>query len=137
MFIVGLITGMIAGGMVSSVLICAVIAGSRAERSMEYEDMETGYRREYSGEAGEGENRNYIRFVDIFDHELFCIEDGECIELFAGDGEQKTYLCRYQDRRHASIDGKRWEMLNFARRMDRDGIIYIPAIGQMKEGGAA
>lgn len=131
MFIVGLITGMIAGGMVSAVLICAVIAESRAERSMEYEDMETGY------SAGNGESGNSIRFVDIFDHELFCIEDGECIELFAGDGEQKTCLCRYQDRRHASIDGKRWEMLNFARRMDRDGIIYIPAIGQMKEGGAA
>lgn len=131
MFIVGLITGMIAGGMVSAVLICAVIAGSRAERSMEYEDMETGY------SAGNGESGNSIRFVDIFDHELFCIEDGECIELFAGNGEQKTCLCRYHDRRHASIDGKRWEMLDFARRMDRDGIIYIPAIGEMTEGGAA
>lgn len=131
MLIVGLITGMIAGGMVSSVLICAVIAGSRAERSMEYEDMETGY------SAGAGENRKSIRFVDIFDHELFCIEDGECIELFAGNGEQKTCLCRYQDRRHASIDGKRWELLNFARRMDKDGIIYIPATKQRKIGGAA
>lgn len=131
MFIVGLITGMVTGGMVSAVLICAVIAGSRAERSMEYEDMETGY------SADVRKDRNSIRFVDISGHELFCIEDGECIELFAGNGEQKTCLCRYQDGRHASIDGKRWELLNFARRMDRDGIIYIPATEQRKMGGAA
>lgn len=131
MFIVGLITGMAAGGMVSVVLICAVTAGSRAECSMKYEDMETGY------SAGAGENRNSIRFVDISGHELFCVEDGECIELFAGSGEQKTCLCRYRDRRHASIDGKRWELLNFARRMDKDGIIYIPAAEQVREGGAA
>ncbi len=131
MFIAGLITGMVAGGMVSTVLICAVTVGGRAERSMEYEDMEAGY------SAGAGEDRNPIRFVDISGHELFCIEDGECIELFAGNGEQKTCLCRYQDGRHASIDGKRWELLNFARRMDRDGIIYIPATEQREVGGVA
>lgn len=43
MFIAEVITGMAAGGMVSAVLICAVTAESRAERSMEHEDMETGY----------------------------------------------------------------------------------------------
>lgn len=127
MFIIGLITGMIAGGMVSAVLICAVTAGDRADYGMGYGGMERGGRPEDAGE-----DRRYIRFVDIFDHELFCIEDGECIELFAGDGRQKTCLCRYQDKRHASIDGKRWEMLDFARKMDRDSIIYIPAVERIR-----
>ena len=67
----------VAGGMISAVLICVVIAGGRAERSMEYEDMETGYRTAEAGQAGKGESGKSIRFVDIFDHELFCIEDGE------------------------------------------------------------
>lgn len=128
MFIAGLITGMMAGGIVSLVIICAAIAGGREDMSMGFSDMEAEYGMAETGHAGEKDGK-HIRFVDISGHELFCIEDGECIELFAGNGEQKTCLCRYQDRSHASIDGKRWELLNFARRMDRDGIIYIPTAG--------
>lgn len=70
--------------------------------------------------------RKRIRFVDICNHELFCIEDGESIELLAGNGDSQVCLCHYLDSHHASIDGKKWEMLDFARQMNERSIIYLP-----------
>lgn len=130
MFIAGLITGVAFGGMASLFLVCVVTAGSRADQRMADWKRE----KEDTKEAG---SRRVIRFVDILNEELFCIDDGECIELFARNGESRVCLCRYLDRRHTSIAGKRWEMLNFARKMNRDGIVYMPLSEQRRKGGVA
>ncbi len=143
MFVVGLLTGMILGGMASLFLLCLILVGSRADHRMEQAGIETGEpekRMEQSGIAKDyrrKEGGRRIQFVDIHNQDLFCIEDGEGIELFYENGDRQTCLCHYLDRRHASIDGKRWEMLAFARRMDKRKIIFIPLSKQRKEGGGA
>lgn len=140
MFIVGLLTGMVLGGMVSLFLLCMVIAGSSADHRMEQAGSETGEPDgiEQSGTAEDRrgkEDGRRIQFVDIRNQNLFCIEDGEGIELFYENGDRQTCLCHYLDRRHVSIDGKRWEMLAFARRMDKRKIVFIPSSKQRWEGG--
>lgn len=140
MFIVRLLTGMVLGGMVSLFLLCMVIAGSSADHRMEQARNETGEPDgiEQSGTAEdrkEKEDGRRIQFVDIYNQNLFYIEDGEGIELFYENGDRQTCLCHYLDRRHVSIDGKRWEMLAFARRMDKRKIVFIPLSKQRREGG--
>jgi hypothetical protein len=140
MFGVGLLTGMVLGGIASLFLLCMVIAGSRADHRMEQARSETGEPDgiERSGTAedsrGKEEGRR-IQFVDIYNQNLFCIEDREGIELFYENGDRQTCLCHYLDRRHVSIDGKRWEILAFARRMDKRKIVFIPLSKQRREGG--
>lgn len=140
MFIVGLLTGMVLGGMVSLFLLCMVIAGSRADHRMEQARSETGEPDgiEQSGTAEDRrgkEDGRRIQFVDIRNQNLFSIKDGEGIELFYENGDRQTCLCHYLDRRHVSIDGKRWEILAFARRMDKRKIVFIPSSKQRREGG--
>ncbi len=79
-----------------------------------------------AGERSKQRYRKRIQFVDIFNHELFCIEDGEGVELLAGNGDSQVCLCHYLDSHHTSIDGKRWEMLDFARQMNERNIIFLP-----------
>ena len=140
MFMMGFAIGTVLGGMVSFLLVCMVIAGGRADRRMGYWSSERGCQMAKTGLSEmelleTGKNHKQIGFVDIQNQELFWIKDGESIELFSENGDRQTCLCHYLDKRHASIDGKRWELLAFARWMKRQGITYIPSTQQRREGG--
>lgn len=154
MFIMGVIIGALFGGTLVLLLFCMVIAGGRADREMESWSLKEGFTmaeadktvlKQASAEKGMSEKqsgkmmpetgKDQISFVDTNNQELFWIEDGESIELFSENGDRQTCLCHYLDRRHVSIDGKRWEMLTFARWMKKRGITYIPSTKQRREGG--
>ncbi len=130
MFIMGVITGALLGGTMVLLLLCIAIAGGR-------EDRKERRRPKSKSEKvlpDTGKDQKQISFVDTNNQELFWIEDGGCIELFNENGDRQTCLCHYLDRRHASIDGKRWVLLTFARWMKKRGITYIPSTQQRREG---
>ena len=120
----GVITGALLGGTMVLLLLCIAIAGGR-------EDRKERRRPKSKSEKvlpDTGKDQKQISFVDTNNQELFWIEDGGCIELFNENGDRQTCLCHYLDRRHASIDGKRWVLLTFARWMKKRGITYIPSL---------
>lgn len=131
MFIMGVITGALLGGTVVLLLLCIVMAGGRADRK----ERRRPKRKSEKVLPDTGKDQKQISFVDTDNHELFWIEDGDCIELFSENGDRQTFLCHYLDRRHASIDGKKWELLTFARWMKKRGITYIPSTQQRRKGG--
>ena len=58
---------------------------------------------------------------------LFSVPDGGIIRMFYGNGEDYFAVCRYLDETHAEIDGVRYAVREFARRMERNKISYAPA----------
>lgn len=68
-----------------------------------------------------------IRFTDSRGKALFSIPDGGFLRLFYGNGDDNFALCRYIDETHAEIDGARYLIREFARRMERNKISYVPA----------
>ena len=58
---------------------------------------------------------------------LFSIPDGGIIRMLYGNGEDYFAVCRYLDETHAEIDGVRYAVREFARRMERNKISYVPA----------
>lgn len=69
-------------------------------------------------------NRRKICFVDRQGKELFEISDNECIELIYGDGSYYIGICRYVDEWNFILDGVFWNIHDFAKRMEKSGIIY-------------
>ncbi len=68
-----------------------------------------------------------ICFQDSQGKVLFCIPDGGFIRLLYGNGERYFSICRYLDEEHAEIDGVSYSALEFAKRMEQNGISYAPA----------
>ncbi|HBF8218556.1 hypothetical protein REL05_014905 [Clostridioides difficile] len=68
-----------------------------------------------------------ICFTDSVGNALFSIPDGGVIRMFYGNGEDYFAVCRYLDETHAEIDGVRYPVREFARRMERNKISYAPA----------
>ena len=58
---------------------------------------------------------------------LFSVPDGGISRMFYGNGEDYFAVCRYLDETHAEIDGVRYAVREFARRMERNKISYAPA----------
>ena len=58
---------------------------------------------------------------------LFSVPDGGIIRMFYGNGEDYFAVCRYLDETHAEIDGVRYAVREFARRMEQNKISYAPA----------
>ena len=58
---------------------------------------------------------------------LFSVPDGGIIRMLYGNGEDYFAVCRYLDEAHAEIDGVRYAVREFARRMERNKISYAPA----------
>ena len=58
---------------------------------------------------------------------LFSVPDGGIIRMLYGNGEDYFAVCRYLDETHAEIDGVRYAVREFARRMERNKISYAPA----------
>lgn len=145
MFIMGVIIGTLFGGALMFLPFCIIVAGGRTDWETEYWNLKEGDTKaekrllqkvSSKKEIPETEkNQEQILFVDTDNQELFWIEDGDCIELFSENGDRQTCLCHYLDKRHASIDGKRRELLTYARWMKKQGITYIPSTQQRREGG--
>ncbi|MDO4286399.1 MAG: hypothetical protein Q4C40_01580 [Eubacteriales bacterium] len=72
------------------------------------------------------ENRS-IHFVDSNNRELFQIPDGGFIVRLCGNGDSDYGICHYLDADHMDIDGQRFSLLEFAEKMERNGISYFPA----------
>lgn len=68
-----------------------------------------------------------IRFTDSRGRELFTLPDGGLLQMTYGNGEDYFALCYYMDDSRVSIDGKVYNILEFARRMEKNGIDYTPA----------
>lgn len=117
MFIAGFVIGMVLGGLAGVFTICMVIAGKRADEQREYLL------------SGKGQSRKKIRFVDGNAQEFFSILDGEYIQMTAGDGERQISRCHYEDRNHVRIDGQLWQLQEFAKQMEMQGIFYTPMSG--------
>ena len=58
---------------------------------------------------------------------LFSVPDGGIIRMLYGNGEDYFAVCRYLDETHAEIDGVRYAVREFARRMEQNKISYAPA----------
>ena len=68
-----------------------------------------------------------ICITDSVGKALFFVPDGGIIRMFYGNGEDYFAVCHYLDKTHAEIDGVRYAVLEFARRMERNKISYAPA----------
>ena len=58
---------------------------------------------------------------------LFSVPDGGIIRMLYGNGEDYFAVCRYLDESHPEIDGIRYAVREFAQRMERNKISYVPA----------
>lgn len=131
MFIKYFIIGMLLGGAVGIFTIGLFIVSCPG--SAAFDEMEKGPRRQ-----GTGKDRR-IRFVDIHNHVLFEVMDGELIQLITRKGDRHFCICHYLDETHVKVDGKEWELLEFARQMAKQKAAYLPlTMGppKKKEGGA-
>lgn len=68
-----------------------------------------------------------IHFTDSKGKELFSVPDNGILRMFYGNGDTNYALCRCLDQNHVAIDGVEYSMQEFARRMERNNIIYAPA----------
>ena len=68
-----------------------------------------------------------ICFTDSQGNALFTIPDGGMIKLSYGNGDENYAVCRYLDNDHAEIDGVLYALIDFAKRMERNGISYAAA----------
>ncbi|MDO4324343.1 MAG: hypothetical protein Q4C61_17675 [Lachnospiraceae bacterium] len=68
-----------------------------------------------------------ICFTDSAGTALFSIPDNGVLCLFYGNGDTHFSLCRFLDQTHAEIDGVKYAVQEFARRMERNKIIFAPA----------
>ena len=68
-----------------------------------------------------------VCMTDSIGKALFSVPDGGIIRMLYGNGEDYFAVCRYLDETHAEIDGVRYAVREFARRMERNKINYAPA----------
>ena len=67
-----------------------------------------------------------IRFTDSAGKALFSIPDNGLLCLFYGNGDRHFSFCRYLDQDHAEIDGVKYSLREFARRMEHNEISFAP-----------
>ena len=67
-----------------------------------------------------------ICFVNSQGEELFRLADGESLVQNAQNGERNVSTCHYLDADSAMIDGKKWNLLEFAKEMEKRGIMLAP-----------
>lgn len=107
--------GSILGGMAGVVMMCLVITGKREDEQMARLLSE------------KKQEKKVICFTDSSARELFWLPDGESIQLTAGDGEHQACVCQYEDEDHIRVNGRLWQMQEFARQMEKRRIVYTPA----------
>lgn len=65
-----------------------------------------------------------ICFTDSAGKALFSIPDNSLLCLFYGNGDRNFSLCRRLDAAHAEIDGVKYSLREFARRMEHNEISF-------------
>ncbi len=133
MFIKCFIAGMLLGGAGGIFTMCLLIVSCPDSTALDGTGREKG-----SGMQGSGRDQR-IRFVDIHNHVLFEVMDGELIQLITRKGDRHFCICHYLDETHVKVDGKEWELLEFARQMAEQEAAYLPlTMGppKKKKGGA-
>lgn len=68
-----------------------------------------------------------IDFMDSEGRKLFSIPDGGLLRMIYGNGEDYFAICRYLDEAYVKIDRIDYPILEFVRKMEQNGISYIPA----------
>ena len=68
-----------------------------------------------------------ICMTDSVGKTLFSVSDGGIIRMLYGNGEDYFAVCHYLDETHAEIDGVRYAVREFARRMEQNKISCAPA----------
>ena len=68
-----------------------------------------------------------VCMTDSVGKELFSVPDGGIIRMLYGNGEDYFAVCHHLDESHAEIDGVRYAVREFARRMEQNKISYAPA----------
>lgn len=68
-----------------------------------------------------------ICFTDSVGKALFSIPDNGFLCLFYGNGDRHFSLCRRLNQTHAEIDGVKYSLREFARRMEHNKISFAPA----------
>ena len=97
----GFILGTMTGGVMGVFAMCLFIAGKREDEALE---------------------RCRMKRKEIIDH-------GVCICFVNSQGEELFRLastCHYLDADSAMIDGKKWNLLEFAKEMEKRGIMFAP-----------
>lgn len=72
--------------------------------------------------------KQQIYFTDSAGKALFSLPDNGFLCLFYGNGDWHFSLCRRLDESHAEIDGVRYSLREFARRMEHNRISFAPAL---------
>lgn len=90
---------------------CLFIAGKREDEALERCRMK---RKEII------EHGVCICFVNSQGEELFRLADGESLVQNAPNGERNISTCHYLDADSAMIDGKKWNLLEFAKEMEKE-----------------
>ena len=70
--------------------------------------------------------RQGIRFIDPNYKELFCIPDGDQVQITLSDGEKLLRICRFIDEAHVEVGNNLYHICEFAERMERAGNQVIP-----------
>ena len=68
-----------------------------------------------------------ICFTDSTGMELFSLPDNGVLCLFYGNGDTHFSLCWFLDQTHAEINGVKYTVQEFARRMEHNKISFAPA----------
>ena len=89
MYIVWLIVGIMFGGMAGIFAMWLMVAGAKCDRAVARAKREM----ERNGYG----KRKVIRFVDHFNNSLFCIQDGDPIQMINQKGERQFCICHYLD----------------------------------------
>ena len=113
----GFILGTMTGGVMGVFAMCLFIAGKREDEALERCRMK---RKEII------DHGVCICFVNSQGEELFRLADGESLVQNALNGERNISTCHYLDADSAMIDGKKWNLLEFAKEMEKRGIMIAP-----------
>lgn len=106
----GFILGTMTGGVMGIFAMCLFIAGKREDEALERCRMK---RKEII------DHGVCICFVNSQGEELFRLADGESLVQNAPNGERNVSTCHYLDADSAMIDGKKWNLLEFAKEMEK------------------
>lgn len=112
----GFVLGTMTGGVMGVFAMCLFIAGKHEDEALE----RCRTKRKEIIDHGV-----CIRFVDSTGQELFRLSDGESLVQNAPNGERNVSTCRYIDADSAMIDGKKWNLLEFAKEMEKRGIMIF------------
>lgn len=71
-------------------------------------------------------NKKMICFTDSRGTLLFTLPDSSFLHLKYGNGDYVCAFCRYHNEEQVEIDGKCWNIRQFAKQLEKNGIRYQP-----------